>query len=403
MIFAAGFFLATLLALLIIPAVNRRAERLARRRVEALFPMSISELTAEKDHLRAEFAVTQRRLERKVEEALAAKRAHMEELGRRAVRIEGIETELATREIRIAELERTLADTRDRLERTQESLAESEGSLTAARASLAAIEAAHAKALDELARTRAELETVSGALTRTAAELAATHDRLERREADYEDLHRRHADALSGLEAKSAAIADLETRLAAQTARGDEFEEALRQRRAELLTERQRLSDLYKSLTAEQDRGLTLEGSLRAAQADRDARTAEAATLRASLDELRGAHDALMAVLDHRAGSPMATGEPGGGANMVARVPVEATPETAALAGALAAAREERARLEQELRADNADLRRRIDEVANEIIRAADAAHAPETTPSGKTGGTKRAGARRASRQPGRA
>ena len=41
MIFALGFLAASLLALLIIPAVNARAERLARRRVEALFPLSI--------------------------------------------------------------------------------------------------------------------------------------------------------------------------------------------------------------------------------------------------------------------------------------------------------------------------------------------------------------------------
>jgi hypothetical protein len=58
MIAAIGFLAAALLALLIIPAVNARAERFARRRVEAQFPLSISELTAEKDHLRAEFAVT---------------------------------------------------------------------------------------------------------------------------------------------------------------------------------------------------------------------------------------------------------------------------------------------------------------------------------------------------------
>src|SRR4051794_41671781 len=110
MIFALGFLAAALLALLIIPAINARAERLARRRVEALFPMSITELTAEKDHLRAEFAVLQRRLERKTEEALAVKQQSMEELGRRAVRIEGLETELKLRDDRLGELERELAD-----------------------------------------------------------------------------------------------------------------------------------------------------------------------------------------------------------------------------------------------------------------------------------------------------
>src|SRR5918993_5305782 len=98
MIFALGFLAATLPALVILPAVNARAERLARRRVEAQFPLSISELTAEKDHLRAEFAVVQRRLERKAEEALADKHKDMEELGRRAVRLKAMETDLASRD-----------------------------------------------------------------------------------------------------------------------------------------------------------------------------------------------------------------------------------------------------------------------------------------------------------------
>src|SRR3954468_14683775 len=98
MIFALGFVAASLIALLIVPAVNARAERLARRRAEALFPLSITELTAEKDHLRAEFAVLQRRIEHRAEEALSGKQRDMEELGRRALRIEALEADLRARE-----------------------------------------------------------------------------------------------------------------------------------------------------------------------------------------------------------------------------------------------------------------------------------------------------------------
>src|SRR3954454_22600834 len=115
MIFALGFLTAALFALVILPALNARAERLPQPRVEAQFPLSISELTAEKDHLRAEFAVLQRRLERKAEEALAEKHDSMEELGRRALRIEALETDLTAREATIAGLEKDLADTRTRL------------------------------------------------------------------------------------------------------------------------------------------------------------------------------------------------------------------------------------------------------------------------------------------------
>src|SRR5215207_11355569 len=119
MIFALGFLTAALFALVILPALNARAERLARRRVEAQFPLSISELTAEKDHLRAEFAVLQRRLERKAEEALANKHQDMEELGRRAVRIEALEGEIAARDHRIGEIEADLERTRAQLVATE--------------------------------------------------------------------------------------------------------------------------------------------------------------------------------------------------------------------------------------------------------------------------------------------
>src|SRR3954469_17378266 len=112
MIFALGFLAATLIALLIIPAINARADRLARRRAEALFPLSISELTAEKGHLRAEFAVQQVRLERKADEALAVKQQTLEEMGRRAVRLEALERDLSDRDSAIARVEADLAEIR---------------------------------------------------------------------------------------------------------------------------------------------------------------------------------------------------------------------------------------------------------------------------------------------------
>ncbi len=67
MIFGLGFLLASLCALIALPTVNARATRLARRRIEATLPVSTAEVAAERDHLRAEFAVAQRRLERRVE------------------------------------------------------------------------------------------------------------------------------------------------------------------------------------------------------------------------------------------------------------------------------------------------------------------------------------------------
>jgi len=58
MYFGIGFLAAALLGLLLLPAVHNRAVRLTMKRLEASTPLSIAEIRADKDQLRAEFAVS---------------------------------------------------------------------------------------------------------------------------------------------------------------------------------------------------------------------------------------------------------------------------------------------------------------------------------------------------------
>ncbi|MGO9004419.1 MAG: hypothetical protein ACLQIQ_15740 [Beijerinckiaceae bacterium] len=119
MIFALGFLLAGLVALALAPAVWQRAIRLTRRRLEAQVPVSIEEILAERDQLRAQNAVECRRLE---DRAAALNRLHaadLSELGRRAAIIAALEADWAVlvqeRAAPMAEnkrLERELAETR---------------------------------------------------------------------------------------------------------------------------------------------------------------------------------------------------------------------------------------------------------------------------------------------------
>ena len=403
MIFALGFLAATLIALLIIPAINARAERLARRRAEALFPMSVSELTAEKDHLRAEFAVLQRRIERKAEAALAVKHQSMEELGRRALRIDALEDSLSERDRAIAASQKELAETRSRLTASSEELATTAAALAGTRETLAAIENAHRKTLDELANTRADVERTKTALADTRAELVLSTEKLEAREAELAALEGRYTNAMTELDTKRITISDLETRLATQTARGDEFERAVGERRGELSDERQRLTDFAKNLLAEQERSLLLEQRTRELESERDAKAAEAAALASRVEQLVGRPDALRTFLAPGASEnapskelDTSRGHIAGAADWTAsaqKADLRSTSdsvdslkaEKASLEGALSTAREERARLEEELeglrrtsggsgdeiRAENADLRKRITEVADEIMRVA--------------------------------
>ncbi|HMK69987.1 MAG TPA: hypothetical protein VK442_03340, partial [Xanthobacteraceae bacterium] len=84
MYFAIGFFVAGLLGLLFVPLVHNRAVRLTMRRLEATTPVSIAEIHADKDQLRAEFAMSTRRLEMSVEQMKNKTTTQLAELGKKA-------------------------------------------------------------------------------------------------------------------------------------------------------------------------------------------------------------------------------------------------------------------------------------------------------------------------------
>lgn len=62
-----GLFAAALAGVVAMPFVHARAVRLTLRRVDAATPVSITQIRADKDHLRAEFSMATRRLETTIE------------------------------------------------------------------------------------------------------------------------------------------------------------------------------------------------------------------------------------------------------------------------------------------------------------------------------------------------
>src|SRR5579875_3178546 len=124
MIFTLGFLVAGFLILLFLPAYGRRATRLAQRRLEMVLPLSMEEIVAERDQLRAEFATEHRRIEQRAE-AIEAKHATvLGELGRREARVAALEIELA-------ETKRAALDARIRLETAARETREAQAELAA--------------------------------------------------------------------------------------------------------------------------------------------------------------------------------------------------------------------------------------------------------------------------------
>jgi hypothetical protein len=62
-----GFLLGGLVGLIVVPLVHDRAVRLTIRRLEAAVPLTMAEIEANKDLLRAEFAMSMRRFELNIE------------------------------------------------------------------------------------------------------------------------------------------------------------------------------------------------------------------------------------------------------------------------------------------------------------------------------------------------
>jgi len=100
-----GFLAASLLALVIIPLVHDRAVRLTLRRINAAIPLSIEEIQAEQDQLRAEFAMSTRRLEINVEKLMAQTASQRAELGKNTATVNSLNAELAEKAAAIFALE----------------------------------------------------------------------------------------------------------------------------------------------------------------------------------------------------------------------------------------------------------------------------------------------------------
>src|SRR5215469_15066576 len=115
-----GFLAACLIALTFIPFVHARAVRLTLRRLEASTPISMAEIQADKDQLRAEFAMSTRRLEMTVEQLKAKTTTQFAEIGKKTDAINRLKAELdektaavlslAAREKAVGEQMRALED-----------------------------------------------------------------------------------------------------------------------------------------------------------------------------------------------------------------------------------------------------------------------------------------------------
>lgn len=180
MLVALGFLSAALLGLLLAPFYRRRTSRLAVQQLKQSLPLSEAEIRADKDRLRAEFAILIHQLEARVEKASLAAARQRIELNRRDAAISTLEGEVSRLRTSLEEHEnarRVLEQTiTDRLPKVEQRLAEAKRMLAQRDREIAALSetaASHARALDEATQIntqqRDELYRLNAALTTRAA------------------------------------------------------------------------------------------------------------------------------------------------------------------------------------------------------------------------------------------
>jgi hypothetical protein len=193
-----GFLVALLLCLMVAPAIHARAVRLTTRRLEAATPLSMAEIQADKDQLRAEFAMSARRLEMSVDQLKNKTTNQLAELGKKSDAINRLKIELGEKNAAIFALEAREKAMKDQLRATEEEF----GSKTLA---LQSAEQALLDKRHELEKlTRALAETTAAAETRQAELTAAAETKHAQLTATAES---RQAELMSTAESRRAELA----------------------------------------------------------------------------------------------------------------------------------------------------------------------------------------------------
>ncbi len=115
MYFGIGFLLATLIGVAISPLIHRRAVRLTMRRLKGTIPSSMAEILADKDLLRAQYAMSTRRLEMSVEQLKNKTASQLAELGKRADAINKLKIEHDAENIEIIALKTQVEALKERV------------------------------------------------------------------------------------------------------------------------------------------------------------------------------------------------------------------------------------------------------------------------------------------------
>jgi hypothetical protein len=172
---ALGFLLGCLLALALASPLWNRAVKLTTRRLEATMPMTLNDIQADKDQLRAEFAIELRKVEVALDKAREKAARELIESNKRRAEITTLNTDLASSRAKLQEnenanrvlqqtIKRRLPDLDSRLKAAKKALAELESVNAELRTTIASQSDALKTARTTLHNQRADIDRLRMAL-----------------------------------------------------------------------------------------------------------------------------------------------------------------------------------------------------------------------------------------------
>ena len=231
MYFGIGFLVAALVGLVVVPLVHGRAVRLTMRRLEAATPLSMAEIQADKDQLRAEFAMSTRRLEMSVENLKTKSTSQLAELGKKGDAVNRLKIELGEKTATIFALEARDKALREQLRSTEEEYSVKTSAMLDAQRALSEKEAALAKLIGELderssiadaqkvdiVALKTQVDALKDRLDHAGNELKTVEDRRDAERVELKAATQELSEERGKVENLGRRVSELEQALVAQT------------------------------------------------------------------------------------------------------------------------------------------------------------------------------------------
>jgi Chromosome segregation ATPases len=248
MYFSMGFFLACLGALVVVPFIHGRAVRLTTRQLEAKIPTSMPEILADKDLLRAEFAMSTRRLETSLDQLRAKSASQLVELGNKSDAVNRLKIELDA--------------LRDKVGPTEEEFAVRTDAMRAAERALSGKELQLANVMEELNERSKLLDVQKIEIIALKTQVEVLKVRLDDASNELKASKERRPDLERALSKKESQLVNLMDEVGERSTLADAQKIEIHILKTDIETLKERLGEASDELKAAKERRADLERAL---------------------------------------------------------------------------------------------------------------------------------------------